>query len=385
MPDFLRHRFIPAKIRWYGLLLINFLKYSHLSPFSSAKARQRSLPLGFENSRYLDHNPDVRALPIKADTHYLLFGRYRGRAFYGWRGLNEPGLHPEVFRLKANTPWSENPNELFVSEGRPDGPWRYPLVNLNLRLPDGFRPSAALHIHVYYTDLLPEIFEAILGNQYVPDIFVTTVDDQRKREIEATALAFGLKINQTLIVPNRGRNFGGLTALLESGAVANYEIIGHVHTKRTFGKDGPFTVRWREFLIGNMIGSRFHKDLITSILQTMTSDTSVGLVYPDDPKAIGWGKNDDFAIAIAERIGLTSLPSHIKFPAGGMFWARKEYLTRLRDVGLVFDELLPEPVPVDGSSLHAIERMLGVLPEHYGFTQSLVRIPGLPRYLDEPT
>jgi hypothetical protein len=375
-----RLHFLPPKVRWYGLLVVNFLKYSRLSPFSSNKTRQRALPRSFDSSRYLEHNPDVRLLPLHADTHYLMFGRYRGRAHYGWKGLNEPGLHPEIFRLKAKTPWLHDPNTQFLLEGKPEGPWQYPLVNLDERLEVDASPSAALHIHVYYTDLLPQIFEAILGNDLIPDIFVTTLDDERKAEVEAHANGFGLKITKTLIVQNRGRNFGGLTALIESGAVDSYEIIGHVHTKRTFGKDGPHTTSWRDFLMANLIGSEQEPNVMGSILKTMTSDKSVGLVYPDDPKAIGWDRNEEYAVELAQRVGLTSLPIHIKFPAGGMFWARAEYLRNLRDIGLVFDELLAEPVPLDGSTLHAIERLIGVLPEYYGFTQCLVRIPGVHRY-----
>ena len=373
-------RLVPPKIRWYGLLVLNFLKYSRLSPFSSGKARLRALPRSFDSTRYLEHNPDVRLLPLHADTHYLMFGRYRGRAHYGWRGLNEPGLHPEIFRLKAKTPWSGDPNAQFLQEGKPTGPWQYPLVKLDERLPVGSRPSAALHIHAYYNDLLPEIFEAILGNDFVPDIFVTTVDEVRKAEIEAHAESFGLKISKVLIVENRGRNFGGLTALLESGIVDTYKIVGHIHTKRTFGHDGPLTRSWREFLIANLIGGPQQPNIISSILKTMIDDESVGLVYPDDPKAIGWDRNEEYAVELAQRIGLTSLPIHIKFPAGGMFWARADYLRSLRQIGLVFEELLPEPVPLDGSFLHAIERLIGVLPEYYGFSQCLVRIPGVQRY-----
>jgi hypothetical protein len=375
--------FLPPKVRWYGLVALNFVKYSRLSLFSSAEARLKALPRSFDGSRYLEHNPDVRKLPIHPDTHYLLFGRYRGRAHYGWRGLNEPGLHPEIYRLKAGVPWSDNPNARFLEDGKPEGPWQYPLVDLDTRLPVGSQPSAALHIHVYYTDLLPEIFSAILANEYIPEIFVTTVDETRRAEIVAIAAEFGITIKQILVIENRGRNFGGLTALLESGAVDGYDILGHIHTKRTFGKDGPHTTHWREFLIANLVGSASYPSMISTILQTMASDESVGIVYPDDPKAIGWDRNEEFAVEIAEKIGLSSFPVHIKFPAGGMFWARTQYLRDLRQIGLVFDELLPEPVPVDGSSLHAIERMIGVLPEHYGYSQYLVRIPGVKRYPDQ--
>ena len=45
------------------------------------------------------------------------------------------------------------------------------------------------------------------------------------------------------------------------------------------------------------------------------------------------------------------------FPAGGMFWFKPAALAPLVKCLNVMDELPPEPLPVDGSSLHALERI----------------------------
>ena len=48
----------------------------------------------------------------------------------------------------------------------------------------------------------------------------------------------------------------------------------------------------------------------------------------------------------------------LMFPAGGMFWARPAALEPLMTCVKSMEALPPEPLPVDGSSLHAIERLI---------------------------
>ena len=51
-------------------------------------------------------------------------------------------------------------------------------------------------------------------------------------------------------------------------------------------------------------------------------------------------------------------PPAIDFPVGTMFWARPEALAPLLRLGLNLDDYPDEPLPVDGTILHALERLL---------------------------
>jgi len=65
-----------------------------------------------------------------------------------------------------------------------------------------------------------------------------------------------------------------------------------------------------------------------TILDRMTADTSIGVVFPDDPNAIGWSANRDYALKLASTMGLREpLKMHFNFPVGTMFWARSAALT----------------------------------------------------------
>ena len=67
------------------------------------------------------------------------------------------------------------------------------------------------------------------------------------------------------------------------------------------------------------------------------------------------------------------------FPAGTMFWARTIALGPLFELGLSWDDYPAEPLPCDGSLLHAIERLLPCVAKNAGFRCVLTHVPGITR------
>ena len=93
------------------------------------------------------------------------------------------------------------------------------------------------------------------------------------------------------------------------------------------------------------------------IISHMASDRSLGLVFPDDPSVIGWAGNGAPAASLADSLGLGELPKvHCNFPVGTMFWARTEALRPLVELDLGWDDYPSEPLPYDGTMLHALNR-----------------------------
>jgi lipopolysaccharide biosynthesis protein len=69
------------------------------------------------------------------------------------------------------------------------------------------------------------------------------------------------------------------------------------------------------------------------------------------------------------------LPPSIDFPVGTMFWARPEALAPLLRLGLSWDEYPPEPLPIDGTMLHALERLLPLVAEESGYHYATTYLP----------
>ena len=66
------------------------------------------------------------------------------------------------------------------------------------------------------------------------------------------------------------------------------------------------------------------------ILERFTSNEKLGLVFFDDPFAIGWTQNKNIAKALAHQLGVSELPDrHFNLPVGAMFWARTDALKPL--------------------------------------------------------
>ena len=71
----------------------------------------------------------------------------------------------------------------------------------------------------------------------------------------------------------------------------NYEFIGHIQTRKSVeAKDATVDKLWYQFLLENLLGGE-SGSMADNILATMKEDTSIGMVFPDDPNVVSWGDN----------------------------------------------------------------------------------------------
>jgi lipopolysaccharide biosynthesis protein len=247
----------------------------------------------------------------------------------------------------------------YLRAGCPEGPWNNQVIvagNINVSdLPENDR--VALHIHAYYPELLPEIISRLSGNQICPDLFISVTSAGAREQVIDLLNVYKGKIVDIQLVPNRGRDIGPFLTTFGPRILANYDYVGHVHTKKTADlQDATVGQLWYRFLLENMLGGD-SESMADSILAEMKADETLGMVFPDDPNVVGWSENRTFAETIASRLGLKKLPEHIIFPVGTMFWARTSALIPMLDLKLDWEDYPEEPLPYDGSMLHAIERL----------------------------
>ena len=117
------------------------------------------------------------------------------------------------------------------------------------------------------------------------------------------------------------------------------------------------------------------------ILDRFAEDPGLGVVDPRrSDSARNWAGDRNLAAALARRMGISPLPDAPPgFPVGTMFWARPAALAPLFDLGLDWGDYPPEPLPYDGSILHAIERLLPIVVAHTGYRRAVVHAPGSTR------
>lgn len=237
--------------------------------------------------------------------------------------------------------------------------------------------TVALHIHAYYQDQLPGIFDRLSRNQSSPDIFISYSGEWTLGNLIGDYLD-ARKCRVTLReVPNRGRDLGPMLTTFAND-ILDYDLIGHIHTKKTKSLgDDSMAEYWSAFLYENLIGGRYN--MMDAIIESFDIDCNLGIVFPDDPNICDWGQNKKIAEELLADLECQPAPDHIFFPVGSMFWGRVEALRAIFKRGFLYNDYPDEPIPDDGTLLHAIERVLALIAESRGFTSSLTHVEGVTR------
>ncbi|ALP62202.1 rhamnan synthesis F family protein [Paraburkholderia caribensis] len=273
----------------------------------------------------------------------------------------------------------ENPFAHFIRAGRPTGAWMQRLINVGAPIVGaGPAPKCALHIHAFYPELVHDILARLGKNKLECDIFVSVRSESDADAVRATVTAINKGRIEIEVVQNRGRDIGPFFTQFAS-RFEQYDVVGHVHTKKSVDLRNPeFVENWVRFLLENLIGG-VHASA-DAILSRFRTEADLGIVYADDPHLQGWSENKPFAAPLAQRMGLEQLPDgDFSFPVGTMFWARPRALKLMFGLGLDWTDYPEEPLPYDGSILHAIERLLPLVVQAQGFSSAVTFVPGLTR------
>lgn len=209
-------------------------------------------------------------------------------------------------------------------------------------LPDNF----LVHIHTFYPDILEEILGYFSSTALNGRFIITTTTSKNFDDVEEILDNLVLPRAKTLLISNSGRDIGPFLDHIVD--IANEgDVLVHVHTKKSPDVGGDYGVKWRKSLYGALLNQ--------SAVDAF-DERDLGLIFPDSSRAVGWGANRNYCQEIADRIDL-ELPFHPgPIPVGNMFAARFEVAKAMQDAtsGMTWPR---EPVPYDGSILHAIERM----------------------------
>ncbi|WP_250507451.1 rhamnan synthesis F family protein [Caballeronia sp. GAFFF3] len=293
-----------------------------------------------------------------------------------------PGFDAQRYRIEHDLgDLPVNDFAHYLRAGRPEGDWIGHVIDFSQETPPVVPPQTlrcAVHIHAHYPELLGDILERLMLNELRFDLFVSTSSEAAAREVEALIAGFDRGAFMVRTVPNRGRDIGPMLTEFAS-ELQSYDLMGHLHTKKSVHVTNPaFVKAWVKFLLENLAGGQYRTaDIIAS---HFARDASLGLIYADDPHAVGWGTNWPFAETLAQKMGVLSLPrTLLSFPVGTMFWARPAAMKPLFDIGLKWTDYPREPLPIDGSMLHAIERLMPSVVIHEGYHYASTYIPGLSR------
>jgi glycosyltransferase involved in cell wall biosynthesis len=290
------------------------------------------------------------------------------------------GFNPDIYAAEALNESEigvRNSFAHFTENGKPRGRWLTPLIRPPFANAGPSDLKAALHIHAYYPELIDELLECLASNSSKCDLFVSTAGKDQAEWLETRLVSYPKGAVHVSVTPNRGRDIGPFLSEFNflDGA---YDLVGHVHCKRTAHLDAEIGEFWRKFLWRNLLGP--DHAMVDVIAKAFEDDPELGLVFPDDPNLVGWWSNKALASHLAKRLNLSvTLPDAFEFPVGTMFWCRPQALRPLFDLKLSWEDYPPEPLPSDGTILHAIERLLPFIAQHEEYRFAATHLPGVRR------
>lgn len=234
-------------------------------------------------------------------------------------------------------------------------------------------PAIAVQIHVFFTEVIGELLEAVNAIPYAYDCYISTDTAEKKKRIEEEFVphctAGQIRIE---IFPNRGRDVAPFLMQMKD-VINDYKYIAHLHTKKSETVD--FGDQWRRFLYENVCGGRAY---LLALFERMERGDKLGLIippfYPVIEKGAKWAGTKSEIELILKRVGgNVLLPKEPVFPAGTMFWAKTAAVRPLFELGYTQEDFPDEAGQVNDTLAHVIERIWVYLAEGQGYTYRICR------------
>ncbi|MEF3322341.1 glycoside hydrolase family 99-like domain-containing protein [Gulosibacter sp. GYB002] len=233
------------------------------------------------------------------------------------------------------------------------------------------KPAAiGVHLHVYYADLVGEICEQLAQ---IPVPFDLIVTDASGTSVTADDLAAaGAKNVRVLEVENHGRDIWPLIQVVNAGYLEPYDLIFKIHTKKSAWREEHATLAGS----GNEWKESFYRDLldnsenITEIINEFVTNPAVGVITSNGSMAGAehWGSDEEIFAHLLLRLQLSYNREDLCFPSGSIYWIRGFVLQGLRSLRLDAADFESESGQIDGTTAHAVERIIGHLAIEAGYS-----------------
>lgn len=319
---------------------------------------------------------------------FTVFHGYSLESFYDWNQAviqKTREMHPEDERFIFINAWNEwcegtylEPDQKYgyanintLSKALFDIPFEELKVTNNRNTtPLQWNKKIAVQIHLFYPDLCDEIITQLNYIPYEFDCYITTSDEEKKKIIEKE---FSEKCyaNKTIIevTPNRGRDVAPFLVQM-SKVIDEYDYICHIHSKKS--KTVDYGNRWRRYLYHNLFGSR---ENLIQIFNEFETHEKLGIIYPEIYPIITdqinyYGNNLSNCKQQFKKLGIPKnyINEKLIFPAGTMFWAKKDAIEPLFKAKYQYSDFMKENNQIDATPAHAIERIICNLAFSRGYS-----------------
>ena len=233
----------------------------------------------------------------------------------------------------------------------------HPLNDINKKI--------AVHIHLYYQDLLEEFIKYLNNIPYDFDIYCSinenSNEDQTLNELKKIKNVKRVVVKET---PNIGRDYAPMVCEFRK-SLKKYDYICHIHTKKSL-RTGTSQDHWRIHLLDGVLGST---NLIKNIFY-MLEKMNVGIYFPDsDVSAPYWGNTwmgaRQLGVKYLSLLGIPFEDNYQDFSVGSMFWVKTNAVKQIFEKMLDrMEEILNEykdEIENENLSVHEILTLASVI------------------------
>lgn len=235
--------------------------------------------------------------------------------------------------------------------------------------------KTAVQFHIYYTDLLDEIYEGIKNITSNYDLYISTNTDEKKQIIELFFQNHHIAAQNIIVetIENKGRDVWPLLKQIQP-IYKNYDIIIHLHSKKSVNKG--LGDEWRKYLYYNILGKKHYTD---NIIKYLSNNPQIGIMAPPPLPHKGIYRaycesKFDFAnetTDLLNKIGLKPTkkfnPKKFQFPAGNMFLARTNAIKQIFEHNFKSEDFPSEIGQDDHTIMHTIERIWHYVAKYNGY------------------
>lgn len=219
-------------------------------------------------------------------------------------------------------------------------------------------PKIALVVHVYYPELWLEIADRLQAISHPFDLFVTTTPEQAPHVIPLVTACFPKAM--TKVQPNLGMDLLPFLDLIPTLIAQNYLAVCKLHTKKG---DSDLAAHWRTAMLDALVGDNAS---FAAVAQAFASHPNLQIAGP------AAHYQSVRRLMLNNEATLNALFLHLQgsplpaidwgFFAGTMFWVRPAALKKLADNQAYLQTRVEPNYQKDGQLVHALERLLGLLP-----------------------
>ena len=238
----------------------------------------------------------------------------------------------------------------------------------------------ALVMHLYYQDKFAESASFAKRFPEGTHVIITTNSEEKKEILTEILKQEGLSSFDVRVIENRGRDVSALLVGI-ADVYDRFDYICFFHDKKTLQtKPGTIGEGFAYKLEENLFGTA---DYVNNIIKLFAENPRLGILSPPIPHhaayfftmATDWGVNYENTERLLKDLEYTAPISekHMPIaPLGTCFWFRAKAMEPLFAYGWNYLDFPPEPNNIDGTILHAVERLYPYASVEAGYYPAIV-------------